>query len=210
MSTSLRAALRASTLVLAAALVGACGAPAATTVPGSSAAPTAGPVATPGSTGGAPATAPGGVAPTIAANTPLIDLVPDELGGVTLQKLALDGSDLSSLDAASAIVFEQVVTVLGVESADMTIGVANGSTASVIAIRVTGATAAQIGEAMIAGRTLNATTTREDLTIAGKPVIKVTTTTSSVPFYVYGAGDVSFTIAATDETIVAEALSKLP
>jgi hypothetical protein len=167
-------------------------------------------VATPGSTGGAPATAPGGVAPTIAANTPLIDLLPGELGGVPLQKLALDGSDLSSLDAASAIVFEQVVTVLGAESADMTIGVANGSTASVIAIRVTGATAAQIGEAMIAGRTLNATTTREDLTLAGKPVTKITTTTSSVPFYVHGAGDVSFTIAATDETIVAEALSKLP
>jgi hypothetical protein len=100
-------------------------------------------------------------------------------------------------------VFEQVVLILGAESPDMSIGIANGSTASVIAIRVAGATAAQIGEAMIAGRTLNATTTRENLTAGGKPVIKLTTTTSSVPFYVYGTGDVSFTLAATDEAFIA-------
>jgi hypothetical protein len=63
---------------------------------------------------------------------------------------------------------------------------------------------------MIAGRALNATTTKDELDLGGKHVIKVTTTTAPVPFYVYGTGDVSFTVTAADETIVAEALSKLP
>jgi len=150
------------------------------------------------------------VVPTLTATTPLIDVLPAEIGGETMQKNALAGSDLSTLDASAAMVFGSLLNVLGSPDADMTIGLASNSKSSVIAVRVKDKTAAEVGEAMIAGRALNATTTKEDLELGGKQVIKVVTSTATVPFYVCGAGDVSFTVAAADETLVAEALSKLP
>ena len=48
---------------------------------------------------------------------------------------------------------------------------------------------------MVATRTLNATTTKEDVELGGKQVLKVTTTIAPFPFYVYTTGDVSFTVA---------------
>jgi hypothetical protein len=108
------------------------------------------------------------------------------------------------------MIFDGIVEQLGAKSADLTIGTASNGKASVIAIRVAGKSAQQIGDAMIAGRTLNATTTKDELDLAGKHVVKVTTTIAPLPFYIYGADDVSFTIAGADESIVAEALSKLP
>ena len=108
------------------------------------------------------------------------------------------------------MVFGSLQNVLGSAASDMTIGTASNSRASIIAIRVEGKSAQEVGDAMIAGRTLNATTTKDELDLGGKHVVKVTTTIAPLPFYMYGTGDVSFTIAAADETIVAEALSKLP
>jgi hypothetical protein len=137
-------------------------------------------------------------------------MLPAGLGGVATQKLEVLGSDTSMFDASTAIIFESILTILQAKGDDMTIGIASASGASIVAIRVKGASAAEVGEAMIAGRTLNATTTKDEVDLGGKHVIKVTTTTATVPFYVYGVSDVSFTIAGSNETIVAEALSKLP
>lgn len=202
-------------LVLSAAIV-ACGGPAASSPPaseGASAAATATATQTDAAapTSSAEATPAASVAvPSLAANTPLIDILPAELGGAATQKVALVGSDLSALDGSTAIIFESVLTILGAAGADMTIGAATNGKASVIVIRVKGKSAQEIGDAMIAARTLNATTTKDELDLGGKHVVKVTTTIAPVPFYVYETSDVSFTTAATDETIVAEALSKLP
>jgi hypothetical protein len=150
------------------------------------------------------------VIPSLAADTPLVDVLPAEIGGEATLKVALVGSDLSALDPSAAMVFGSLLNVLGSPDGDMTIGLASNSKASVIAVRVVGKSAQDVGEAMIVGRALNATTTREDLDLGGKQVVKVTTTTATVPFYVYGTSDVSLTVAGVDETIVAEALSKLP
>jgi hypothetical protein len=207
----------AGVLVLAA-TIAACGGAAATGEPGATDGPAAAtPAPSAPATGGGASLAPSPTAPvasvvvpTLTATTPLIDVLPAEIGGEAMQKNALDGTDLSAIQAEAAMVFGSLLNVLGSPDADMTIGLATNSKASVIAVRVAGKTAAEVGEAMIAGRALNATTTKEDLDLGGKRVVKVTTTTATVPFYVYGAGDVSFTVAATDETLVAEALSKLP
>jgi len=150
------------------------------------------------------------VVPSLTADTPLIDVLPAELDGAPTQKLAIVGSDLSAIDASAAMVFGSLLNVLGSNDADLTAAAATNATASVIAIRVAGKSAEEIGEAMIAGRALNTTPTREELDLGGKTVTKVNVSTSPLPFYVYGSGDVSFTIAGADETIVAEALSKLP
>jgi hypothetical protein len=218
MTTSTHALLRLGSVLVLATMIAACGGAAATGEPGATDGPAAAtPVPSAAETGGAaslapPPTAPPAsvVVPTLTATTPLIDVLPAEIGGEATQKNALSGSDLSALDASAAMVFGSLLNVLGSPDADMTIGLASNSKASVIAVRVAGKTAAEVGEAMIAGRALNATTTKEDLDLGGRQVVKVTTTTATVPFYVYGAGDVSFTVAAMDETLVAEALSKLP
>lgn len=157
-----------------------------------------------------PTAADSAAAPSLSAGTPLVDLLPAELGGTAITKFSFVGSDLSALEPSAAMIFDGIVEQLGAKSADLTIGTASNGKASVIAIRVAGKSAQQIGDAMIAGRTLNATTTKDELDLAGKHVVKVTTTIAPLPFYIYGADDVSFTIAGADESIVAEALSKLP
>jgi hypothetical protein len=215
MPTTTRAGMRISGGLVLAAVIAACGGSTASTAPASqasSAAPPASAAATDGSQSSptAPTPAESFVVPTLGTDTPLIDVLPAEVGGAATTKLAVTGSDLSAFDASTAMVFEGVLGILKVNAADMTMGIASTATSSIVAIRVKGATAQQIGDAMIAGRALNATTTKDEIDLGGKHVVKVTTTTSPLPFYVYAKGDVSFTIAAADESIVAEALSKLP
>jgi hypothetical protein len=212
---STRAVLRSGSSLLLAAAIAACSSPATSSQqPASAVADTPSPAASTGAPA-ASATpeatpAPSVVVPSLGADTPLIDLLPAELGGEATQKHAFVGDDLSALDGATAMVFGSLQNVLGSDGSDMTIGAAANSRASVIAIRVAGKSAQQIGDAMIAGRTLNATTTKDEIDLGGKHVVKVTTTIAPLPFYVYSIGDVSFTVAAADETIAAEALSKLP
>ena len=214
MPFSTRAALRTGCGLILAAALAACSSPATSSQqPASAAASTPSPAAsTAASEASATPEAPAAsvVVPSMGAGTPLVDLLPAELGGEATQKHAFAGDDLSALDASSAMVFGSLQNVLGSDGSDMTIGTASNSRASIIAIRVKGKSAQEISDAMIAGRTLNATTTKDELDLGGKHVIKVTTTIAPLPFYMYGTSDVSFTIAAADETIVAEALSKLP
>jgi len=215
MPFSTRAALRTGSGLILAAALAACSSPAGSSQqPASAAAGTPSPAA---STGAPEASATSEatpaasvLVPSMGAGTPLVDLLPNELGGEATQKHAFVGDDLSALDGSTAMVFGSLQNVLGSDGSDMTIGAASNSRASIIAIRVTGKSAQEVGDAMIAGRTLNATTTKDELDLGGKHVVKVTTTIAPLPFYIYGTGDVSFTIAAADETIVAEALSKLP
>jgi hypothetical protein len=213
-----RPVLRAVGAIALAAAIAACGGPAAsgvtpvpaapeTTEPSASTAPSE---AAPGSPIPEATPAPSVVVPSLGADTALVDVLPAELGGAPTQKYSFVGSDLSAIDPSAAMIFEGVLAQLGAKSADMTIGTATNAKASVIAIRVAGKSAQEIGDAMVAGRTLNATTTKDELDLSGKHVLKVTTTIAPLPFYVYGTGDVSFTIAGADESIVAEALSKLP
>jgi len=215
MPMSTRAALRTGGGLILAAALAACSSPATSSQqPASAAASTPSPAASTGAPGASATSeatpAASVVVPSIGAGTPLVDLLPAELGGEATQKHAFVGDDLSALDGSSAMVFGSLQNVLGSDGSDMTIGTASNSRASIIAIRVVGKSAKDVGDAMIAGRTLNATTTKDELDLGGKHVVKVTTTIAPLPFYIYGTGDVSFTIAAADETIVAEALSKLP
>ena len=217
MTEPIRSLKRLGGALVLATTIAACGGAAASNPPASAdapveATPAASAPATDGAVSAAPSEAPAAsvVRPSLGADTPLVNVLPAEIGGEPTQRNALSGTDLSAIQPEAAMVFGSLLNVLGSPDADMTIGLASNSKASVIAVRVKDKTAAEVGEAMIAGRALNATTTKEDLELGGKQVIKVVTSTATVPFYVYSAGDVSFTVAAADETLVAEALSKLP
>jgi hypothetical protein len=216
MPTPISPSLRVATILVVAAVLTGCGGGAPSTQ-----APSAAPPATSEASGAAVESAtasaipeatpaPPVVVPSLTADTPLVDILPAELGGEATQKLALVGDDLTSLDGSTAMVFGSLLNFIDAEGADMTIGAASNARASVIAIRIKGKSATEVGDAMIKGRTLNATTTSDELDLGGKHVIKITTTIAPLPFYVYGAQDVSFTIAGADESIVTEALSKLP
>jgi hypothetical protein len=219
MPDTTRAPLRTVIALVLAASIAACGGAAATGQTAASAgtpetaAPSASPASSDGAQGSAipeATSAASVVVPTLGADTPLVDILPAELAGAPTQKFSFVGSDLSALDPSAVMIFEGVLQGLDAAGADMTIGTATNAKASIIAIRVAGKTAQEIGDALIAGRTLNATTTKDELDLGGKHVVKVTTTVAPLPFYVYGTSDVSFTIAGADESIVAEALSKLP
>jgi hypothetical protein len=217
MTEPIRALWRIGAVLVLVATISACSGAAASNPPPSTdapidATPAASAAETDGAVSAAPSEAPTAsfVVPALTSTTPLVDVLPEEIGGEATQRNALVGSDLSAIQPEAAMVFGSLLNVLGSPDADMTIGLASNSKSSVIAVRVKDKTAAEVGEAMIAGRALNATTTKENLDLGGKSVIKVVTTTATVPFYVYSAGDVSFTVAAADETLVAEALSKLP
>jgi hypothetical protein len=212
MTSLIRRALPLGAMLVGAVILAGCGGgPMPTTAAGSPPAAVAtGEAPTSGPTSGPTTGTTEGPAPTLTATTALVDVLPDSLGGTQTEKHALVGSDLAALDPSSATIFEQILQITGKPGADMTIGIAATAGASVVAIRIVGVSAQAIGEAMIAGRVLNATTTKDEIDLGGKHVTRVTTTTSPVPFYVYSAQDVSFTVAANDETVVAEALSKLP
>ena len=220
--------LRAATGLVLVAIIAACGGgPTA-----SAQAPATAPATTEASadaTGGASPIAeatpgPSVVVPSLTADTPLVDILPKELGGEATQTYAFVGNDLSAIDPSAAMIFGSITSILwDVASTDPaaragallrrvigTIGTAANSRASVIAIRIAGKSAQDITDAMVAARTLNATTTKDELDLGGKHVLKVTTTIAPLPFYVYAIQDVSFTIAGADESVVAEALSKLP
>lgn len=202
---------RLGSLLILVAVVASCSGPATSSAP-ASAAPSAATQPSEAAASTSPEASPAAsvVVASLGADTALIDILPGELGGEATQKHAFVGSDLSALDSSASMIFVSIGQLLKTADADMTIGVATNSRASIIAIRVKGKSAQEITDAMVATRTLNATTTKDELDLGGKHVLKVTTTISTLPFYVYGSGDVSFTVAGADETIVAEALSKLP
>jgi hypothetical protein len=203
-----------SGLIMASALA-ACAGSTSSVPPASAGVPSVTPSTAPSvaATDDPPATATPGASvtvPSLGAGTALVDVLPKSIGGEATQTLSFVGSDLSSLDPSAAMIFDGLIGIIGKPGSDMTIGVATNAKSSVIAIRVAGTSAQAISDAMVATRTLNATTTKEEVELGGKQVLKVTTTIAPFPFYVYTTGDVSFTVAAADETIAAEALSKLP
>ena len=211
--------LRAVSALVIAVAIAACGGPAATgqTTASAGTPETAAPSASASSSDGAQSSpileatpGPSVVVPSLGAATPLVDLLPAELAGAPTQKFSFVGSDLSALDPSAVMIFDGVIQALGADGADMTIGTATNAKASIIAIRVAGKSAQEVGDALIASRTLNATTTKDEVDLGGKHVVRVSTTIAPLPFYVYGTSDVSFTIAGADESIVVEALSKLP
>ena len=216
MSTPISSTRRAATILVLAAAVAGCGGGAPATQAPSDAAPrsaeaSAAPTESATESLLTEATpAPSVVVPSLTAETPLVDILPAELGGQATQKFAFVGDDVSALDPSAAMIFGSVTSILKVNAADMTIGAASTSRANIIAIRVAGKSAQEVTDAMVAARTLNATTTKDELDLGGKRVVKITTTIAPLPFYVYATQDVSFTIAGADEGLVTEALSKLP
>jgi hypothetical protein len=145
-------------------------------------------------------------------------LIPDKVEGMTLEKTSMRGSDfLGSSDADPASV--AFLQSLGVAPAD--IGVAfgfgfdpstNGGFAMFV-FQATGADEAQLIKAFTDSSNQHRSVPLDwqGATLGGKHVqLAADTEEQNVKLYLYAHGDVLFLLSATSESVVPDALGKLP
>lgn len=144
-------------------------------------------------------------------------LLPDSLGGHTLTKASMKGSDFVNQSTQSPELIAWLNS-LGKSLNDISVAYAfdmSGTTPSFIfAFRVAGVDHTTLFNAMqeAAAKSSEAPTDFTQQTIAGKSVQVATTSTSGISTtqYVYGAADVIFLIETSDQATAQEALSHLP
>jgi hypothetical protein len=140
-------------------------------------------------------------------------LLPDTLGGVTLQKSSWSGADFVNQNSTSTelVAFLQS---LGKSLSDISAAAAFSPTFdnSIFAFRVNGVDHnILISEFQKAENTgLDTPIPWTSATVGGKSVFQATTDTAGEMIYVYGVADLFFEVTSNDPAIAAEALSKLP
>lgn len=146
----------------------------------------------------------------------LAALIPDEIGGVMLQKSSMDGQDFMASGGGTNQEFVDFLDRLGAEPDDVSVAFGSGADASgggaaVFAFKVAGADTDQLLDEMQASLEAEASATGfEDANVGGKEVRRGTSTDDSGNAYLYGVGDIVFLVATADEDAAAEVLAELP
>jgi hypothetical protein len=141
----------------------------------------------------------------------LADLIPDELGGVTLRKETIAGPDIGDLDPADAESFAALLKNVEGSPEAFSAVTAVGPGIAISAMRMEGTDGRQLGDAMV-GVVLDAAegdAPVADVTVAGKAVKRITPV-DTTPIHVYVIGEVMFVVQAEDPALVEEALAALP
>jgi hypothetical protein len=191
-------------------VIAACGNGAATTAPTQATGTTAPATQVP-ATQGAAATGGPSVDPLASFHgaQSLEALLPDQVGGVSVVKASIGGTDfMANLGASDEL--RNALTALGKSPADLSVAFASAGTTTLFAFQVNGVAGSQILSAMIAQQAPGSTST--DVSFGGKSVKKISTTDDSTVSYVYTSQDVVFVVAGDDVTdaILNEVFSKLP
>lgn len=145
--------------------------------------------------------------------------LPDEVGGITLQKFSMVGSEFMSTGGDNQE-FTDFLGRMDAQPEDVSVAFAFGAdpadpnvAISVFAFRVAGSSTDQLTDELRTslegeGSAANLTET----TVAGKQVFVGESTDESTPgqVYLYGVGDIVFFIAAPDEGQATEVLEQLP
>ena len=140
-------------------------------------------------------------------------LLPDTLGGVTLQKSSWSGTDFVNQNSTNTelVAFLQS---LGKSLSDISAAAAFSPTFdnSIFAFLVNGVDHnILISEFQKAENTgLDTPIPWTSATVGGKSVFQATTDTAGEMIYLYGVADLFFEVTSNDPAIAAEALSKLP
>lgn len=204
---SLRAALAA--ILLLAVVAAACGGGGASSSPTPSA-PASSASSGPASSGGAEPSLPSGA-------EDLEALIPDEVGGVTLQKLSMRGDEFANSGSASAEA-EEFLRTLGVSPDDVSVAVGFGistETDSGVAVFVFRAEGADSGRLL---QTFKDATDAERETplqweavnVGGKQVERATDPQQNNSVYLYVTGDLLVFVATTSEDDAADVLGGMP
>jgi hypothetical protein len=134
--------------------------------------------------------------------------LPDQVGGVALQKLSFKGSG-SLAGGTDSQDFQNLLGAIGKSPDDFSLAVAAGQNVSVGVFRVAGTDGNVLLTAFIeAAKKGDATTQVSDANRGGKSVRKVVTGTDTT--YAYANGDKVFFVQSETDALVDEALSKLP
>lgn len=205
--TSVRAAVVALLLLVLAA----CGSSAAS--PTTVEAPLGGSGSSPPSSG--PSESAGPSLPSSAAE--LEALIPDEVGGVTLQKLSMRGNEFANSGSATEQA-QDFLRRLGVDPEDVSVAVGFGaspdgaSTVAVFIFKAEGADSARLLDtfktAMDAEQ--DQPLQWESATIGGKQVERATAPQNNGQVNIYVAGDTLYFVATTHEEDAADILGGLP
>lgn len=180
-------------LAAAATFIAACGGGAATTAPTTAA--TVAP-ATVAPTQGADASELPGFSFAIPsgfnADKDLEALLPDDIGGETVQKLSMTGDSFMGVGQGTEDL-QKVLDQFGKSPSDLSVAFASSTKASIIAFRIKGVDGSKIFDAFLAASQDQDVASMSDVNIAGKAAKKVTDSTGQT-LYLYATGDAIVTI----------------
>lgn len=144
-------------------------------------------------------------------------LIPDEVGGVALQKFSMAGPEFMAQGEDNQE-FVDFLDRLGAEPDDVSVAFGFGFDATgdsggagVFAFKVAGADTDQLLDEMQTSLEEEESATGfEDASVGGKDVRRGTSTDDTGNVYLYGVGDIVFFVATPDEDAAAEVLADLP
>jgi hypothetical protein len=144
-------------------------------------------------------------------------LIPDEVGGVALQKLSMRGNEFANSGSASAEA-EEFLRNLGVDTEDVSVAVGFGAApdgASTVAVFIFKAEGAQSGRLMETFKSAvdaeqNEPLEWETVTVGGKQVERASAPQNNGQVNIYVSGDTLYFVATTHEEDSAEILGGLP
>ena len=146
------------------------------------------------------------------ADVDLEELLPDDIGGVALQKLSMSGDTFMGSGPGSEEL-QKTLTALGKAPADLSVAFGGNASVVIIAFRIKGADATAIFNAVVEASKNEDMADLTDVTIAGKPAKKLVDSTATAT-YLYLTGDAVVTItspsAALDDATLNEIFTKLP
>ena len=144
-------------------------------------------------------------------------LIPDTIGGMTLQRLSMQGDQFVGSDDA-AVEFQQFLRGLGVSPDEVSIAVGfgaapdGGSGVAVFAFKAEGADSGRLMGAMqdAIDAESDAPLTWEAATVGGKSVQRTADPDQRGMTYLYVTGDLLVFVATTNEDDAAEVLGGMP
>jgi hypothetical protein len=205
--------VRAAVVALLLLVLAACGSSAASPSPSTASSPLGGSGSSAPSLGASESAGPS--LPSSAAE--LEALIPDEVGGVTLQKLSMRGNEFANSGSATEQA-QDFLRRLGVDPEDVSVAVGFGaspdgaSTVAVFIFKAEGADSARLLEtfktAMDAEQ--DQPLQWESATVGGKQVQRATAPQNNGQVNIYVAGDTLYFVATTHEEDAAQILGGLP
>lgn len=158
--------------------------------------------------------------PTFHGAADLEAMLPEEIGGVRLNRQSMGGETIQQLSGSSGgETLTQFVQKLGKQPSDLSAAFASDAAGklTVTALRVAGANQDQLLQefkktTQEQATKANSQVTLADATVGGKSVTTITraATATTGSQYVYAKGDTLFQVATTDAALAEQALSKLP
>jgi hypothetical protein len=143
--------------------------------------------------------------PSFHGNVDLEKLIPTSIGGEAITTLSMTGDDF--VGSGSDTELTAVLATLNKQPSDLSVAFGGNSMVQIIAFQVNGVPGSQILDAFYNASKSTLDATISDVTIAGKAVKKITpSSTTDTPSYVYAKDDVVYSVGASGDAALTDAL----